>query len=144
MPHSRIPHLSLSFLSLLLLLTPTITATATNTFKEKCLGFKPATRRNTTLTRLEYVAAGTNLGLPENEPSCNRAAQAVAVDLCRVAFEVPTSGRSGFKFEIWLPEIWSGRTLATGNGGLDGCEFWSFGSVGGDGDGDDLFFWFRN
>jgi hypothetical protein len=43
------------------------------------------------------------------------------VDLCRVALNISTSGRSGVVFEGWLPEGWSGRFLATGNGGIDGC-----------------------
>ncbi|KAI0433298.1 feruloyl esterase B [Xylaria sp. FL1042] len=91
-------------------------------FKGKCLTFKPESYiSNATLNRLEYVASGTNLVFPDNDPSCNRASQIVSVDLCRVALSVPTSQRSGFHYELWLPETWNGRTLATGNGGLDGC-----------------------
>lgn len=48
----------------------------------------------------------------------------VAVDLCRVALSISTSNRSGITFEIWLPAKWSGRFLATGNGGIDGCLFY--------------------
>ncbi|KAI1111729.1 feruloyl esterase B [Nemania sp. NC0429] len=92
-------------------------------FRTKCLSFKPRTHvaGDAVLNHLDYVPAGTTLGLPDTDPSCNRASQAVAVDLCRVTLSVPTSGRSGFHYELWLPEAWNGRTLATGNGGLDGC-----------------------
>ncbi|KAI1165195.1 feruloyl esterase B [Nemania serpens] len=92
-------------------------------FKNKCLGFKPRTHvvDDTVLNHLEYVPAGTTLALSDTDPSCNRASQAVTVDLCRVTLSVPTSSRSGFHYELWLPETWNGRTLATGNGGLDGC-----------------------
>ncbi|KAJ3579863.1 hypothetical protein NPX13_g700 [Xylaria arbuscula] len=38
----------------------------------------------------------------------------------------PLRGR-GFHYELWLPESWNGRALATGNGGLDG----SFGTNNG-------------
>ncbi|KAI3330546.1 feruloyl esterase B [Ustulina deusta] len=91
-------------------------------FKSRCLAFKPASYiSNATLNRLEYVTAGTNLMFPGNDASCNRPSQVVNVDLCRVALFVPTSQRSGFNYELWLPETWNGRTLATGNGGIDGC-----------------------
>ncbi|KAI1272237.1 feruloyl esterase B [Xylaria sp. FL0933] len=104
-------------------------------FKTKCLSFKPGSHiSNATLNRLEFVASGTNLAFPDNDPSCNRASQIVSVDLCRVALSVPTSQRSGFNYELWLPETWNGRTLATGNGGLDGCikyEDIAYGSANG-------------
>ncbi|KAI1421269.1 feruloyl esterase B [Xylaria sp. FL1777] len=91
-------------------------------FKSRCLAFKPASSlSNTTLNRLEYVPAGTNIAFPDNDPSCGRTSQIVNVNICRVALSVPTSQRSGFNYELWLPETWNGRTLATGNGGLDGC-----------------------
>ncbi|KAI0416762.1 feruloyl esterase B [Xylaria grammica] len=91
-------------------------------FRSRCLAFKPESYiSNATLNRLEYVTAGTNLAFPDNDASCNRASQVVNVDLCRIALLVPTSQRSGFHYELWLPESWNGRTLATGNGGLDGC-----------------------
>ncbi|KAK5630910.1 hypothetical protein RRF57_006625 [Xylaria bambusicola] len=97
-------------------------------FKSKCLAFKPESHiSNVTLNRLEYVTAGTNLAFSDNDASCNRASQVVNIDLCRVALSVPTSQRSGFHYELWLPETWNGRTLATGNGGIDG----SFGTNNG-------------
>ncbi|KAI0201154.1 feruloyl esterase B [Astrocystis sublimbata] len=99
-----------------------VTTASAIDFKTKCLQFQPQDlAQNATLNHLEYVSANTSLSFPDNVPSCGRASQAVAVDLCRVAMTVPTSQRSGFTFELWLPETWNGRTLATGNGGLDGC-----------------------
>ncbi|KAI0465928.1 feruloyl esterase B [Xylaria cf. heliscus] len=100
-----------------------VLADSDGSFKTKCLDFKARAHitENATLNRLDYVPAGTNLAFPDNDPSCGRASQAVAVDLCRVALSVPTSPRSRFTYELWLPESWNGRTLATGNGGLDGC-----------------------
>jgi len=41
--------------------------------------------------------------------------------LCRVQFRVNTSETSEIKAEAWLPDEWSGRFLALGNGGLGGC-----------------------
>lgn len=43
------------------------------------------------------------------------------INTCRLRLQVPTSPRSGFTLEAWFPETWSGRFLATGNGGLSGC-----------------------
>ncbi|KAF5716819.1 feruloyl esterase b [Fusarium mundagurra] len=88
-----------------------------------CLAFKP-TRLidNSTLTRQEFVSAGTTLQLSDNVPTCNRASQAVTVDLCRIALQIPTSKRSSISFELWMPSDWKeSRYLATGNGGIDGC-----------------------
>lgn len=69
----------------------------------------------------EFVAAGTNLSLPENDPTCTQSFIAVGADICRIALSVSTSGRSGFNMEAWLPSNWTGRFLSTGNGGLNGC-----------------------
>ncbi|KAI0407403.1 tannase and feruloyl esterase [Xylaria palmicola] len=114
-------------LILTLTLAPTAHAATPASFRDRCLTFSPLLGRHlaaagATLNKLEHIAAGTRLALlPDTDPSCNRAAQAVPVDLCRVALSVPTSARSGFVMELWMPETWGGRTLATGNGGLDGC-----------------------
>lgn len=112
---------SLSVAHLLLALAVKADTSAVE-FKSKCLAFTPESYvPRATLNRLEYVTAGTNLLFPDNDASCNRASQTVNVNMCRVALYISTSQRSGFHYELWLPEIWNGRTLATGNGGLDGC-----------------------
>lgn len=91
-------------------------------FQDKCLAFTPETHiYNSTRTVLAYIAAGTNLTLPDNDPTCNRPSQVVAVNICRVGLSIPTSNRSSISFELWLPENWSDRFLTTGNGGIDGC-----------------------
>ena len=101
-----------------------IPAYALNHFQQRCLSFTPESYvENSTRQVLEYVPAGTNLTFPYNDPTCNRPNQVVSADLCRVALLIPTSTRSSITFEIWLPAIWSGRFLATGNGGLDGCMY---------------------
>ncbi len=100
------------------------TTFAQYTFQSKCLSFTPeAYSYNSSRTVLEYVAAGTNLTFPDNDPTCARPSQLVTVDLCRVGLSIPTSNRSSISFELWLPENWSGRFLSTGNGGIDGCRF---------------------
>ena len=92
-------------------------------FQERCLSFTPEVYiHNSSRHVLTYVAAGTNLILADNDPTCNRSSQPVAVDLCRVGLSIPTSKRSSISFELWLPEDWSDRFLVTGNGGIDGCE----------------------
>lgn len=95
------------------------------TFQEQCMSFDPTSVgiTNATVTEHGFVKAGTNLSLPDNDPSCSSYSQVVPVDLCRVALQVETSERSGVVAEIWLPESWNGRLITTGNGGLGGCEF---------------------
>lgn len=99
------------------------TTFAAYTFQSRCLSFAPeSSSYNSSRTVLEYVAAGTNLSFPDNDPTCARPSQLVTVDLCRVGLSIPTSNRSSISFELWLPENWSGRFLSTGNGGIDGCR----------------------
>ncbi|KAF9692124.1 hypothetical protein EKO04_009936 [Ascochyta lentis] len=69
----------------------------------------------------EFVAAGTNLSLPDNNATCAQNFQLVTADICRVSLYVSTSSNSGFNMEAWLPSNWTGRYLSTGNGGLNGC-----------------------
>ncbi|CZT20544.1 related to feruloyl esterase B precursor [Ramularia collo-cygni] len=91
-------------------------------FRSRCLSFAPETHiQHSRRTILEYVTAGTNLTLDDNDSSCKRPSQVVATDICRVALSVATTHRSSITFELWLPDQWSGRFLATGNGGVDGC-----------------------
>lgn len=98
---------------------------ALRSFQDRCLSFTPeAYIHNSTRHVLTYVAAGTNLTFPDNDPTCARPTQLVTVNICRVALSIPTSNRSSITFEVWFPEEWSGRFLATGNGGIDGCEFY--------------------
>lgn len=66
----------------------------------------------------QFVEAGST---PNSDPTCMRPAQLVSANMCRVALQVPTSNRSGFSMEAWLPEDWAGCFLSTGNGGLGGC-----------------------
>jgi feruloyl esterase len=91
-------------------------------FRTACSAFEPAKYvPNATVNAHDFVAAGTTLQLPGNDPSCARPNQTVSVDLCRVALNISTSSRSRVIFEGWLPARWTGRFLATGNGGIDGC-----------------------
>ncbi|TAQ85040.1 hypothetical protein B7494_g6636 [Chlorociboria aeruginascens] len=78
---------------------------------------------NATVNFAQFVSAGTNLSLSQdyNLSSCGYVSQVVQNELCRVALEVQTSGRSGITLEVWLPSNWTGRFLSTGNGGLGGC-----------------------
>ncbi|KAJ8110059.1 hypothetical protein OPT61_g6995 [Boeremia exigua] len=106
-------------LSLFLLSASTTTAT---TFEERCLAFRPEKLvPGATRNVLQYVAANTVLTFPDNVAACNRGSQAVTANLCRVALSIKTSKQSNITFEAWFPETWSGRFLATGNGGIDGC-----------------------
>lgn len=76
--------------------------------------------QNTTIYQTAFVAAGTNLTFPANDPSCKHD-QVVSVDICRTLGLVETGLTSNFTFEAWLPLNWTGRFLTVGNGGLGGC-----------------------
>jgi feruloyl esterase len=112
------------FVAISLLVATAVCDISRDSFREKCLAFKPARHiNNSTLTRQEFVTADTILDLSDNVPTCNRRSQVVKVDLCRIALQIPTSKRSSISFELWLPHEWEGnRYLATGNGGVDGCK----------------------
>lgn len=113
----------------LALLGPIAAAAAVNAslpFPELCRQFTPEAKLcNATRTVLEYVAAGSVVAFPGNDESCGRTSQEAPVNLCRVALEIATSARSAITMEMWLPEPgqWTGRFLATGNGGIDGCKY---------------------
>ena len=90
-------------------------------FESACLSFAPQKYvYNSTLEILEYVTNGTVLKL-DDVASCARPNQTVIADFCRISLSVPTSNQSSISLEAWFPEQFSGRMLATGNGGLDGC-----------------------
>ncbi|KAF2742817.1 tannase and feruloyl esterase [Sporormia fimetaria CBS 119925] len=109
-------------LALALFGTALVTGTQEEAFQKKCLSFKPESLvKGATRNVLEFVPAGTILSFPDNDPTCNRGSQLVSRDLCRIALNIETSGSSSITFEAWLPDDWSGRFLATGNGGIDGC-----------------------
>ena len=110
-------------LAALTLLSRPITAQSTTDFREKCLSFTPTDFiDNSTLQILEYVPANTNLTFPDNDATCDRPYQVVQKELCRVALHISTSNQSGIVYEHWFPSNWTGRLLATGNGGIDGCR----------------------
>lgn len=96
--------------------------TRTDPFQQSCLSFQPQKHvYNATLTARAFVPANTTLAFPDNDATCSRASQLVSADICRIALSIPTSDKSSITYEMWLPREWSGRFLATGNGGIDGC-----------------------
>lgn len=95
-------------------------------FKSTCaslasIAAKAATSGDVQVHLTQFVAAGTNLSLPDNDPSCAQSSIVVTADICRIALSVATSNRSGITMEAWLPSNWTGRFLSGGNGGLNGC-----------------------
>jgi feruloyl esterase len=91
-------------------------------FTSKCLAFEPLKYiTNSGIIDIEPVAKGSTILYPNDDLTCNRPNQTVSVDICRIALNISTSSRSYVLAELWLPEAWDGRSLATGNGGIDGC-----------------------
>lgn len=99
-------------------------AASAHASEQTCMSFDPtAYLTNATLRLHEYIRANTTIALPGMDPSCNRSQQLISTDACRVALTIPTTERSSFILELLLPDedIWTGRLLGTGNGGIDGC-----------------------
>jgi feruloyl esterase len=67
---------------------------------------------------IDLVAEGVNATCLE---SYGNSTGPLPVGICRLNLRVATSENSEVYAEVWLPENWEGRTLMTGNGGLDGC-----------------------
>lgn len=120
----RLPAIMLAALASLSLFVLSPLVAGSPEFEKKCLSFQPEKFvPGATRNVLQYVAANTTLSFPDNVASCNRGTQAVAANVCRVALSIKTSKQSNITFEAWLPENWSGRFLAAGNGGIDGCTY---------------------
>lgn len=83
---------------------------------------------NATIIASDYVTAGTIIHINGTSPgqalNCLNTTTP-QIDVCRVVVNVTTSYRSSSYVEVWLPSgnssSWNGRSLSTGNGGLNGC-----------------------
>lgn len=76
---------------------------------------------NATVTSAEFLQAGSSISLPGLDSSCGPPSTVSPADVCRVSISLATSARSTTLMEAWLPLNWTGRFLATGNGGIGGC-----------------------
>lgn len=76
---------------------------------------------NTTITSAARYPAGSKITTGA-DPTCFTPFQPSSADICRVNGVITTSPTSSVDFEMWLPDVWYGRFLATGNGGLGGCK----------------------
>ncbi|KAG5764960.1 hypothetical protein H9Q72_006959 [Fusarium xylarioides] len=106
-----------------LVISPGAAMLQQNGFGTKCADITTTSLHiaNATVWFSQFVTAGTNLSLPENDPSCDHPYQLVSEDVCRITLRVDTSPTSSTNIEVWLPADWNGRFLSTGNGGLNGC-----------------------
>ncbi|KAF7325061.1 Carboxylic ester hydrolase [Mycena kentingensis (nom. inval.)] len=73
---------------------------------------------NTSIVGATYITASTNVSTPG---SCVSVAPISSAPLCRLQFITNTSSSSSFYAEAWLPDVWFGRFLGTGNAQLGGC-----------------------
>ncbi|GLB40755.1 putative tannase and feruloyl esterase [Lyophyllum shimeji] len=72
---------------------------------------------NTIILSANHVSGPVNVSTPG---PCQSHAL-VSTSICRVRFVVNTTPTSAVHAEVWLPDTWFGRFLASGNGGLGGC-----------------------
>ncbi|CAG9989270.1 unnamed protein product [Clonostachys byssicola] len=76
---------------------------------------------NATIYFAELVSSGSNVTFPDQDETCTTTSVVTTSDICRLSFSIATSTISSVSLEAWLPLNWTGRFLATGNGGLNGC-----------------------
>src|SRR5438045_6893096 len=82
-----------------------------------CDGLKSLSLQKTTITSVEFVAAGA----PQAGRGGRGAQGAPLPAYCRVAAVLAPSSDSHIEMELWLPaENWNGKFLAVGNGGWAG------------------------
>lgn len=91
------------------------TATTPNNFNSTCASLASRLKvENGAVYFSEFVAAGTNLSLSDNNATCTQPYILVPADICRVSLYVSTTDHSGFNMEAWLPSNWTGRYVSTG------------------------------
>ncbi|KAH7381088.1 Tannase/feruloyl esterase [Cadophora sp. MPI-SDFR-AT-0126] len=78
---------------------------------------------NTTIISATALAANAAQAITGGQTACGAASFMPSVNICRVVANISTSSQSTTLSEIWLPDsnLWTGRLLATGGGGLGGC-----------------------
>jgi hypothetical protein len=106
------------FLGLLLLPVAVLSGPA----GDPCSALTSLHIENTTITNAFYQVAGTNFSMPDTSYSgCGSYFNVAHANVCRVQGFVNTSSTSSVAFEVWLPDVWYGRFMGLGNGGLAGC-----------------------
>ncbi|KAF8251474.1 tannase and feruloyl esterase [Wilcoxina mikolae CBS 423.85] len=86
-----------------------------------CYAFgKGLVLEDTQVLNTTYHSVAQTIAITSTDPTCDQTAQ-VPLPLCRITLLVTTSPSSKVEMEIWLPDEWSQRIGAVGNGGLNGC-----------------------
>src|SRR5580704_15578686 len=85
-----------------------------------CGDLKSLSLPNTTVTSVEFVAAGAFRPQPAGRGGPEQFADLPA--FCRVQATLKPSSDSDIKVELWMPATarWNGKFRGTGNGGLGG------------------------
>ncbi|KAJ7750795.1 tannase and feruloyl esterase [Mycena metata] len=113
------PLLSRGFLVATALVAAFVPGHAAADQSAKCLALQNSLHlENTTILNVAYIATATNVSTPG---ICQSTAPVTAAPLCRVQFLINTTSTSAVHAEAWLPDVWFGRFLGLGNGGLGGC-----------------------
>jgi len=115
-------------ISLLIALPSSSHSVAADTFQHSCRSYMPLVGNGTTTVELvEFVAGNKTVDLRYRDVTCGGPGKSAPVrqDLCRIALTVNTSNRSAIEMEAWFPRDWNGRFVATGNGGIGGCSYFT-------------------
>ena len=79
---------------------------------------------STTVIGAAVVKPNATFSVPGNSTCFMPTATNGNSTICRVQLVTNTTSTSSVHMEMWLPEldVWNGRLLGIGNGGLGGCE----------------------
>lgn len=97
----------------------TLRMQGSSTSRPSCDALRSTLRlENTTILEVAYIQANSSI---TTAGSCQSSAT-VSSPLCRVYAQVNTTESSSVKFEAWFPDLWYGRLITIGSGGLSGCK----------------------
>src|SRR5579862_8121895 len=93
---------------------------ANSAFAAPCASLAKLALKDTAITKVEVVAAGTFQ--PPDGPPRGRNPYKALGEFCRVAATLQPSSDSDIKIEVWMPASgWNGKFQAVGNGGWAGA-----------------------
>lgn len=102
-----------------IVLQNTLRMQGSSTSRPSCDALRSTLRlENTTILEVAYIQANSSITTPG---SCQSSAT-VSSPLCRIYAQVNTTESSSLKFEAWLPDLWYGRLITIGSGGLSACK----------------------
>lgn len=89
---------------------------------DSCAALTSLSLENTTIVTAYLQKTGANASTPLSCSATGAENLIASADVCRIHGYINTTAISSLVFEAWLPDIWYGRFIGLGNGGLGGCK----------------------